>query len=138
MEAAAFAEVVVALNGSVGLYRENGWYSLVRVVAVSVDERAVAAEVEVIPTPGLRHDRGGWGVSAIREYLSLTPAFWRQPYPSVSIDFDPELVEAVVAFAATLPPEFGPENYSRIGDFVRRFWVWKNGGPEPADDPPAQ
>jgi len=118
----AFAEIAIHYHGALGIYRENRWMSLVRVNSVSFDERMASLEIEEIPTPGMRSDHvSGWAVSSIWEYVTVRPTSWGQVYPSLHIEFDHELVEAVVAFAATLPPEYTPEHYPQLRQFVSEF-----------------
>lgn len=121
MSPAAFAELSIVLHGSVGLYRESRWLSRVRVTNVWFDDRIAGLELETIPTPGLRSDTGEWGVSSIWEYVHASPTHWGQSYPSLRIEFDPDLVAAVVGFAATLPPEYTPDHYPRLLDFMSEF-----------------
>jgi hypothetical protein len=119
MTAAEFAELAIHFHGLVGLYRETGWLSLVRVTDVSFDARGARLTVKPVLIPGLRSDReSGWDVFSIWENMSASPTYWHQTYPGVGIDFDRELIDAVVAFVATLPPAFCPENYGKLRDFV--------------------
>lgn len=122
MSPAEFAELSVNFHGAVGLYRENRWLSLVRLADVSFDAWGVRARVEPIPAHGLRSDhRGPWDISCAWPYFGASPTHWSQSYVSVRIEFDPELVNAVVAYAATLPAEFGPENYGLLRQFMDSF-----------------
>lgn len=122
MPPAAFPELAVCLHGSVGLYRENRWLSLVRITGVGFDERMAWLDVSMIPSHGLRSDHGAdWRVSSIWEYLDVAPTHWRQVYVGVVIEFAPDLVEAVVRFAASLRPGFTPEHYDRLQEFMREF-----------------
>ena len=97
-------------------------FALVRVTAVSFDDRGARLSVEQIATPGLPdHHNGGWDVFSIWEYLNASPIRWHQYYPVEVIEFDSELIEGLVALAATLPPEFCPENYTKLRVFVDEF-----------------
>jgi hypothetical protein len=121
MNAAEFAEMAIHFHGTVGLASGRGRFTLVRVTAVSFDERGARLELEPIPIPGLRNDHGGWGVFSVWEYLNASPTRWHQYYPVEVIEFDSELIEGLVALAATLPPEFCPENYTKLRVFVDEF-----------------
>jgi hypothetical protein len=120
--AAEFAEMAIHFHGAVGLVSGRGLFALVRVTAVSFDDRGARLSVEQIATPGLPdHHNGGWDVFSIWEYLNASPTRWHQYYPVEVIEFDSELIDAVVAFAATLPPEFSPDNYTKLREFMSEF-----------------
>lgn len=122
MSAARFAPLAPQFHGAVALYRENRWWSRVRIAGVEFDDWGVRAAVELVPTPGLRNDNGpGWGLSGMWDVFHYSPERWGMAYVGAMVLFDRALVEAVVGFAAGLPPGFSPDHYAEINRFMTAY-----------------
>ena len=107
------------LEGALAIYREHTGFSCVRVRKISMDDQRLEATIVLVPTPGFLNSRPPtWRFATSWDTSSFAKDRWSNPYLSVAVYFNEDLVKAVIRFCSTLPAGYSHRHYEQIATLI--------------------